>query len=100
MSDDYRNMWRDLGLDLEAHDMLLEILGKAYQDIYLAQKDRPEQMGYFDFVMSEVHGLRVKELMDEKKAGRKIMQPLLGCVQARILPWKRWKNCCHAIPAL
>jgi benzoyl-CoA reductase/2-hydroxyglutaryl-CoA dehydratase subunit BcrC/BadD/HgdB len=73
MSDDYRNMWRDLGLDLEAHDMLLEILGKAYQDIYLAQKDRPEQMGYFDFVMSEVHGLRVKELMDEKKAGRKII---------------------------
>jgi len=73
MSDDYRNMWRDLGLDLKAHDMLLEILGKAYQDIYLAQKDRPEQMGYFDFVMSEVHGLRVKELMDEKKAGRKII---------------------------
>jgi hypothetical protein len=37
-------------------------LGQAYQDIYLAQKDRPEGMGYFDFVMSEVHGLRIKEL--------------------------------------
>ncbi|MGA8179787.1 MAG: double-cubane-cluster-containing anaerobic reductase [Desulfobacterales bacterium] len=73
MSDDYRNMWKDLGLDLKAHDMLLEILGKAYQDIYLAQKDRPGQMGYFDFVMSEVHGLRIKELMDEKAAGRKII---------------------------
>ncbi len=73
MSDDYRNMWKDLGLDLKAHDMLLEVLGKAYQDIYLAQKDRPEQMGYFDFVMSEVHGLRIKELMDEKEAGRKII---------------------------
>lgn len=22
-------------------------------------------MGYFDFVMSEVHGLRIKELLDE-----------------------------------
>jgi benzoyl-CoA reductase/2-hydroxyglutaryl-CoA dehydratase subunit BcrC/BadD/HgdB len=63
----------DLGLDLKSHDMLLEILGKAYQDIYLAQKDRPEQMGYFDFVMSEVHGLRIKELMDEKAAGRKVI---------------------------
>jgi benzoyl-CoA reductase/2-hydroxyglutaryl-CoA dehydratase subunit BcrC/BadD/HgdB len=73
MSDDYRNMWKDLGLDLKAHDMLLEILGKAYQDIYLAQKNRPEQMGYFDFVMSEVHGLRIKELMDEKAAGRKVI---------------------------
>jgi len=73
MRDDYRNMWKALGLDLKSHDMLLEILGKAYQDIYLAQKDRPEKMGYFDFVMSEVHGLRIKELMDEKAAGRKII---------------------------
>ena len=47
--------------------------GKFYQDIYLAQKNRPEGMGYFDFVMSEVHGLRIKELLDEKKAGRKII---------------------------
>ena len=30
-------------------------------------------MGYFDFVMSEVHGLRIRELLDEKKAGRKII---------------------------
>jgi benzoyl-CoA reductase/2-hydroxyglutaryl-CoA dehydratase subunit BcrC/BadD/HgdB len=30
-------------------------------------------MAYFDFVMSEVHGLRIKELLDEKAAGRKII---------------------------
>ncbi|HKJ98048.1 MAG TPA: double-cubane-cluster-containing anaerobic reductase, partial [Desulfotignum sp.] len=40
---------------------------------YLSQKNRPEGMGYFDFVMSEVHGLRIKELLDEKAAGRKII---------------------------
>ena len=73
MSEPYRSMWKDLGLDLAAHDMLLEVLGKGYQDIYLAQKDRPEGMGYFDFVISEVHGLRIKELMDEKAAGRKVI---------------------------
>jgi len=73
MNDDYKKMWGGLGLDLQAHDMLLEVLGKAYRDIYLAQKDRPEGMGYFDFVMSEVHGLRIKELMNEKEAGRKII---------------------------
>ena len=73
MSEDYRSMWSDLGLDLAAHDALLSVLGKAYQDIYLAQKNRPEGMGYFDFVMSEVHGLRIKELLDEKAAGRKII---------------------------
>ncbi|MBI5592508.1 MAG: 2-hydroxyacyl-CoA dehydratase [Deltaproteobacteria bacterium] len=73
MSEDYRGMWKDLGLDLDGHDALLNVLGGAYQDIYLAQKNRPEGMGYFDFVMSEVHGLRIRELLDEKKAGRKIV---------------------------
>ncbi len=73
MSQDYRDMWTGLGLDLDAHDALLGVLGKFYQDIYLAQENRPEGMKYFDFVMSEVHGLRIKELLDEKAAGRKII---------------------------
>jgi benzoyl-CoA reductase/2-hydroxyglutaryl-CoA dehydratase subunit BcrC/BadD/HgdB len=73
MSEQYRSMWADLGLDLQAHDALLSVLGKAYQDIYLSQKNRPEGMSYFDFVMSEVHGLRIKELLGEKAAGRKIV---------------------------
>ncbi len=73
MNDAYRSMWTDLGLDLEAHDALLGVLGKAYQEIFLSQKNRPDTMGYFDFVMSEVHGLRIKELLDEKAAGRKII---------------------------
>jgi len=73
MSEDYRSMWQLLGLNLEAHDALLNVLGKAYQEIFLAQKDRPQGMAYFDFVMSEVHGLRIKELLDEKAAGRKII---------------------------
>lgn len=63
-------MWSKLGLDLEAHDALLSILGGAYEDIFLSQKKRPEGMKYFDFVMSEVHGLRIKELMDAKAQGR------------------------------
>lgn len=73
MSDDYRQMWSDLGLDLAAHDALLGVLGKGYQDIFMNQKNRPAGMGYFDFVMSEVHGLRIKELINEKEAGRKII---------------------------
>jgi benzoyl-CoA reductase/2-hydroxyglutaryl-CoA dehydratase subunit BcrC/BadD/HgdB len=39
----------------------------------MSQKDRPEGMGYFDFVMSEVHGLRIRELLDEKAAGKKVI---------------------------
>ena len=73
MSVDYTNMWQKLGLNLEGHDALLEVLGKAYRDIYLSQTRRPDGMAYFDFVMSEVHGLRIKELLDEKASGRKII---------------------------
>jgi hypothetical protein len=60
MSAKYEKMWQELGLNLGgAHDALLGVLKKGYQDIYLAQKNRPEGMGYFDFVMSEIHGLRI-----------------------------------------
>lgn len=73
MTTDYRPMWRDLGIDLEAHDTLMQVLGQAYKDVYLTQEQRPEGMKYFDFVITEVHGLRVKELVDAKSEGRKVV---------------------------
>lgn len=73
MSEDYRKMWENLNLDLEAHDGLLEVLGKFYHDIYLSQEGRPDGMQYLDFVLSEVHGLRIKELMDARAEGRKVV---------------------------
>jgi benzoyl-CoA reductase/2-hydroxyglutaryl-CoA dehydratase subunit BcrC/BadD/HgdB len=73
MSSQYEPMWKELGLDLVAHDALLQVLGQGYQDIFLSQKDRPAGMDYFNFVMSEVHGLRVKELVDGKKEGHKVV---------------------------
>ena len=73
MTAEYEQMWKELGLDLTAHDGLLQVLGKGYQDIFLGQTDRPSGMDYFNFVMSEVHGLRVKELVDGKKEGHKVI---------------------------
>ncbi|MEJ2718273.1 MAG: double-cubane-cluster-containing anaerobic reductase [Deltaproteobacteria bacterium] len=73
MSAQYEQMWQELGLDLAAHDALLNVLGTGYQDIFLTQTDRPAGMEYFNFVMSEVHGLRVKELVDGKKEGHKVI---------------------------
>ena len=49
--------------------MLLAAIPQMYADAYLSQADRPEGMAYFDFVMSEIHGLRIKELQDHKAAG-------------------------------
>ncbi|MGO8881286.1 MAG: double-cubane-cluster-containing anaerobic reductase [Desulfomonilaceae bacterium] len=73
MTAPYEQMWKDLGLDLVAHDMLLQVLGKGYQDIFLTQESRPQGMDYFNFVISEVHGLRIKELLDGKREGKKVI---------------------------
>jgi benzoyl-CoA reductase/2-hydroxyglutaryl-CoA dehydratase subunit BcrC/BadD/HgdB len=69
MAEDWTRMWKDLGLDLEKHDVLLGALGALYPKMFMEQANRPEAMQYFDFVMSEVHGLRIKELVDHKAKG-------------------------------
>ena len=55
----YRPMWEALGQELPGHDALLSAIPVMYQDAYLSQANRPEGMAYFDFVMSEIHGLRI-----------------------------------------
>ena len=70
---EYREMWKSLGMDMERHDTLLDALDSIYKDVYLEQRNRPKGMEYFDFVMSEVHGLRIKELLDHKKNGGKVV---------------------------
>ena len=69
----HHEMWEKLNMDLEAHDGLLEVLGKFYGDIYLSQENRLKGAEYLDFVLSEVHGLRIKELQDAKEQGRKVV---------------------------
>ena len=73
MATPYDAMWEKLNLDLDAHEGLLQVLGKFYGDIYLSQTGRLRGTEYLDFVLSEVHGLRIKELQDAKAQGRKII---------------------------
>lgn len=66
-------MWERLDLDVAAHDALLAVLGKFYGDIYLSQQGRLKGSEYLDFVLSEVHGLRIKEIQDAKATGKKVV---------------------------
>jgi benzoyl-CoA reductase/2-hydroxyglutaryl-CoA dehydratase subunit BcrC/BadD/HgdB len=70
---DYTKMWENIGLNLDAHSGLLGVLTDAYKSIYLSQKDRPKGMTYFDFVISEVHGLRIEEIFEAKKERKKVV---------------------------
>jgi hypothetical protein len=73
MEKDYAGLWENLGLNLENHAGLLGVLSDAYKNIYLSQKERPKGMEYFDFVISEIHGLRVEEIYEAKKEKRKVV---------------------------
>ncbi|EHM10653.1 Benzoyl-CoA reductase/2-hydroxyglutaryl-CoA dehydratase subunit, BcrC/BadD/HgdB [Thermanaerovibrio velox DSM 12556] len=66
---DYREMWSELGLDLALHDKLCAALPPLFEEAFLHQKDRPSGMDYFNMVIAEVHGLRIKELVDHKRNG-------------------------------
>ncbi len=72
MSEEYRAMWESLGLNMKRHDALLAALPAIYQQIYLSQQNRPQAMGFYDLVVSEIHGLRIKELLDHKTKGGKV----------------------------
>ncbi|MBO8128977.1 MAG: 2-hydroxyacyl-CoA dehydratase [Peptococcaceae bacterium] len=71
--DSYRQMWDRLGLNLAAHDQLMAALPLTYADVYLRQENRPKGMEYFDFVVNEIHGQRVKELQDFRDQGGKVV---------------------------
>jgi benzoyl-CoA reductase/2-hydroxyglutaryl-CoA dehydratase subunit BcrC/BadD/HgdB len=73
MSEKYYEMWKNIGMDIEKHNILLNTLGQFYGSIYLPQKNRPKKMDYFDFVVSEIHGLRIKELNDQRAQGKKVI---------------------------
>ncbi len=66
-------MWTELNIDLNSHDMLLNALGPMFQEAYLSQKNRPTGMGFYDFVVGDIHGIRVKELREHAKNGGKVV---------------------------
>ena len=69
---DYRKMWEELGMDLETHDQLCAVLPAAFGDTYLSQENRPENMAFYDFVVSEIHGVRPAELIELQSQGGKV----------------------------
>lgn len=69
---DRHQMWQELGMDLDNHDILCSVLPGAIGDVFLAQENRPEKMDYFDMVLADVHGLRPAELVEFRKKGVKV----------------------------
>lgn len=73
MTTDNVKMWTDLGIDLKRHNTLLNGLGPVYREVYLSQQNRPKGMGFFDFVVGDIHGIRVHELRRHAMNGGKVV---------------------------
>ena len=69
---DNRKMWSDLGMNLELHDQLCEVLPQAFGDVFLSQENRPESMDYYNMVVADIHGIRPAELIEHQKKGGKV----------------------------
>ena len=64
MKKNYRNLWKELGLDLELHEHLIEDLSNLHKKTHLSQKNRPKAMARFDRAFHESHSGRVAEILD------------------------------------
>ncbi len=82
---DNQKMWAELGMDLEQHDVLCEVLPGAIGDVFLTQKNRPEAMDYFDMVLADVHGLRPSELVEFRKNGGKVFGTFCAYVPDEVI---------------
>ncbi len=73
MTSDNKEMWKELDIDLKPHDMLLNALEPVFRKIYLSQNNRPAGMEFFDFVVGDIHGIRVRELREHARNGGKVV---------------------------
>ena len=80
-----RELWERLNMDLDKHDEFLAPLPQAFTELFLNRKNRPAAMGYFDFVVGDVHGIRVHELYAMKEAGAKVFSTFCVYVPEEIV---------------
>ncbi len=80
-----RELWSLLEMDLEKHDDLLAPLQGYFTSLFLERANRPQGMGYFDMVVGDIHGIRVKELAVAKKDGSKVFATFCVYVPEEII---------------
>lgn len=69
----YPEIWKALDIDIERFEKMRCLLGEVYERQFLSQKNRPKGMAYFDWIVSEIHGGRIKEILSAKKEGRPVV---------------------------
>ena len=82
---DNRELWSILGMNLEKHDEFLAPVPQIATELFFNRPNRPKAMGYFDMVLGDVHGIRVKELYEMKQQGKKVFSTFCVYVPEEII---------------
>ncbi|MHB1350654.1 MAG: 2-hydroxyacyl-CoA dehydratase [Desulfobulbus sp.] len=69
----YPEMWAELDMDVGRFDKARQMLGEVYRKMFLSQKNRPANMAYFDNMVAEIFGGRIKEMLAVKKKGKPVV---------------------------
>ena len=67
----YRELWKELGVDLELHEELMKELSDLHEKTHLSQKNRPGAMKRFDRFLHDSHGKRVEQIKKYRDGGGK-----------------------------
>jgi len=70
---EHNQLLKELGLDVALHDDLSQATERSFQRTIGAQQNRPKAMACFDGVLHGAHGGRIAELVEARKAGRKVV---------------------------
>lgn len=82
---DNRELWKILNVNLEKHDEFLAPLPQGIKELFINRPNRPKAMSYFDMVLGDVHGIRVKELYEKKQQGAKVFATFCVYVPEEII---------------
>lgn len=69
----YPEMWAELDMDVPRFDKARQMLGEIYGRMFLNQPGRPKKMAYFDELIAEIFGGRIKEMLTVKREGRPVV---------------------------
>jgi benzoyl-CoA reductase/2-hydroxyglutaryl-CoA dehydratase subunit BcrC/BadD/HgdB len=66
-------MFRDIGLDIEKFSSQQCVTGDLYSKTFESQSNRPKNMEYFDGMVSDIYGSRIREIVSAKKQGQVVV---------------------------
>lgn len=66
-------MFKDIGLDMEKFSSQQCVGGDLYSKTFKAQSNRPKSMEYFDNIVSDIYGSRIREILNAKRQGQTVV---------------------------